>query len=67
MMRKQVNVTATATVKYIAIVNLTGTILYQMHQNWVLESELGLDWWDLVGKRGVLDGEPFFECSSEYP
>lgn len=72
MTGKQVNVTVTeadtaATVRCVAIVNMTGTILYQMYQNWVLESELGLAWWDLVEKTGVLDGEPFFECSSEYP
>lgn len=70
-MGKPVNVTvvgagAVATVTDFAIVNMTGTILYQMYQNWVLGSELGLAWWDLVGGRGVPDGEPSAECSSEY-
>lgn len=46
MMVKQVNVTRVdiemaATVKDVAIVNMGGTIPYQMGQNWVLGSELG--------------------------
>jgi hypothetical protein len=70
-MGKQVNVTVVgadvaATVTDVAIVSMTGTILYQMYQNWVLGSELGLAWWDLVGERGVPDGEPSAECSCEY-
>ena len=71
MMGKRVNATvvdvdAAATVKDVAVVNMTGTILYQMYQNWVLGSELGLAWRDLVGKRGGPDGEPSVEYSSEY-
>ena len=33
-----------ATEKDAAIVNMTGMILYRMHQNWEPGSELGLAW-----------------------
>lgn len=66
-MMGKVNVTVNEAHDVVATVNITGMILYRMYQNWALESEPGLAWWDLVEKQGVLDGEPFFECSSEYP
>ena len=62
-----IDVDIAAIVKDAAIVNMAGTILYQMYQNQVLGSELALAWWDLVAEGRVLDGEPSVECSSGCP